>query len=303
MYQLEVDAGLFIECEEKDLVPEYNSLGFSDFYQEMLHILQVAPPGDLEALHLFDLRRTEVKMSVPEQISLYSKGITLHPNSSFLINQLGLTLSQQGLSNVAARLYSNAVKRNIWPHILQRPEWNYYPRLISKPWHNTNDHFFAKTLEAGYSIIRSELLANLNRDQISMSDDITNKAAVFEENMWKILYLKHPNADNYTKYANFFPKTLKILNDCNVSFIEVKFSSLQPGTHIKPHTGPSNNRLRIHLGLVHTGGARIRVGREWRTWTEGSVLIFDSSWEHEVYHNGTDIRIVLILDIWNAEAK
>ena len=29
--------------------------------------------------------------------------------------------------------------------------------------------------------------------------------------------------------------------------------------HIPPHTGPSNDQLRVHLSLVHTGGARIRV--------------------------------------------
>jgi len=43
------------------------------------------------------------------------------------------------------------------------------------------------------------------------------------------------------------------------------------------------------------------VGTEWHTWEEGKAIIFDDSWEHEVIHTGTDIRVVLIMDIWHPE--
>ena len=35
-----------------------------------------------------------------------------------------------------------------------------------------------------------------------------------------------------------------------------------PGTHVWPHTGPTNCRLRLHLGLVIPKHVAIRVGRE-----------------------------------------
>ena len=81
----------------------------------------------------------------------------------------------------------------------------------------------------------------------------------------------------------------------------LNFLLLKTGTHIRTHTGPSNERLRLHLTLIHSGGARIRVGNEWRTWQEGKAIIFDDSWEHEVIHTGDDDRVVLIMDIWHPE--
>ena len=30
---------------------------------------------------------------------------------------------------------------------------------------------------------------------------------------------------------------------------DVKFSLMQPGTIVRPHTGPTNKRIRLHLGL------------------------------------------------------
>ena len=79
------------------------------------------------------------------------------------------------------------------------------------------------------------------------------------------------------------------------------FSRLLPGTHIEPHCGPSNLRLRCHLGLVVPEGARIRVGTEVRAWEAGRCLVFDDSYEHEVWHEGEGERIVLICDMWHPD--
>ncbi len=42
-----------------------------------------------------------------------------------------------------------------------------------------------------------------------------------------------------------------------------------------------------------------RVGTETRQWQEGQVLVFDDSFEHEVWHNGTSDRIILSIDVWH----
>jgi aspartyl/asparaginyl beta-hydroxylase (cupin superfamily) len=74
------------------------------------------------------------------------------------------------------------------------------------------------------------------------------------------------------------------------------FSSLAPGTHIEPHTGFTNAVLRCHLGLVVPSGCSMRVGSETREWTEGGVLVFDDTIEHEVWHRGTSPRVILLVD-------
>lgn len=38
-----------------------------------------------------------------------------------------------------------------------------------------------------------------------------------------------------------------------------------------------------------------------RNWVEGKVIIFDDSFEHEVWHKGTEERLVLIVDVWHPE--
>merc|ERR1711988_1849670 len=78
-------------------------------------------------------------------------------------------------------------------------------------------------------------------------------------------------------------------------------SRLAPGTHLFAHCGPSNMRLTCHLGLVVPSGCQIRVGFEKRTWDEGKCIVFDDSWEHEVWHEGEEDRVVLLANFWHPE--
>lgn len=38
-----------------------------------------------------------------------------------------------------------------------------------------------------------------------------------------------------------------------------------------------------------------------RSWQEGKFLIFDDSFEHEVWHEGEGLRLVLIVDFWHPD--
>ena len=69
------------------------------------------------------------------------------------------------------------------------------------------------------------------------------------------------------------------------SFGVVKVSVMMPGTHVWPHCGPTNARLRLHLGLqVPSSEYMIKVrDAPPRAWKEGEVLLFDDSWEHEIW--------------------
>ena len=84
------------------------------------------------------------------------------------------------------------------------------------------------------------------------------------------------------------------------------------GAAVRPHCGPSNHRLRLHLPLLvpkrckqpsragQQGTAGIRVAGEVRRWRRGAVLVFDDGFEHEVWHScgGQAARLVLIVDVW-----
>lgn len=45
---------------------------------------------------------------------------------------------------------------------------------------------------------------------------------------------------------------------------QIKFSLMEAGTHVRPHVGPTNCRLRMHLGLSNTKDTFIRVDQEIR---------------------------------------
>jgi hypothetical protein len=83
------------------------------------------------------------------------------------------------------------------------------------------------------------------------------------------------------------------------------FSTLGPGATIKPHFGPSNLRVRVHLPLrVPSGDCGIRVGGETRRWRKGECLLFDDAYEHETWNlDASEPRTVLLLDVWHPEVQ
>ncbi len=76
-----------------------------------------------------------------------------------------------------------------------------------------------------------------------------------------------------------------------------KLVAFGPRTHILPICGPTNLRLRMHLPLKipASGAARMRVGKdnivEWRV---GEPLVFDDSFEHEVWNESESEEVILL---------
>ena len=59
---------------------------------------------------------------------------------------------------------------------------------------------------------------------------------------------------------------------------------LSGSTHVAPHHGIMNTKLRAHLPLlIPTDPAPVLVvAGQNITWTEGSIIVFDDTYEHEV---------------------
>ena len=105
------------------------------------------------------------------------------------------------------------------------------------------------------------------------------------------------------------PITTQLLKDSPICmhrhvFGNAMFSVLEPGSRIEAHTGPCNYRLRCHFPLITSPDYRLKVGRTVTSWQEGELVVFDDSFVHEVWHEGSsgDIdggRTVLIFDIWH----
>lgn len=95
------------------------------------------------------------------------------------------------------------------------------------------------------------------------------------------------------------PKTAALVD--RVPGLVVAFYSIfEPGTHVPPHRGVTKGLLNVHLGLIvptETEKCRIDVEGETRGWTPGKYLIFDETFEHEVWNETAEPRVVLFLQV------
>ncbi|GLV43167.1 Aspartyl beta-hydroxylase [Carabus blaptoides fortunei] len=215
---------------------------------------------------------------------------------------LGDALTRLGQTKEAIKVYEDGVTHKVFLSKYQRSLYN-VNRLTAKPWWSASGTAYSRffhLLKTNWKTIRDEGVALLNEKKyfVEETEDLrdTGKWAQFE------LFTRGFKLLNNCKKC---PETCKIIEsfpdarDCKRG--QVKFSVMHPGTHVWPHCGPTNSRLRAHLGLIIPSDTCIRVAEEIRYWKEGEVILFDDSFEHEVWHNGSDIRLILIIDVWHPE--
>ena len=187
-----------------------------------------------------------------------------------------------------------------YEHEFQRPS-NYFPGLTARPFHPTTDFDWISRLETNYGIIRSEYqrlraLVGTQPHHQGIADGLATKGN------WETLYL-YAGGRQIKSHQEVCPETTKILRSIRGvgSAGQAYFSVLTPETFIRPHGGPTNTRLRCHLGLITPEKCGLRVGSETREWKEGKCLVFDDSFEHEVWNDSHEERVVLLFDFWHPE--
>ncbi|MCE2706700.1 MAG: aspartyl/asparaginyl beta-hydroxylase domain-containing protein [Proteobacteria bacterium] len=167
---------------------------------------------------------------------------------------------------------------------------------MSRAWHDPQ-YPWIKTLEDNFYNIRDEALKIFEDNLMGIhpeNDDLAGNGT------WNTFFF-YKNGTKYEQNHELCPFTSSILSQISGVNIAGRtyFSAMTPGIHIKPHCGPHNFKLRTHLGIIAPEAAVIRVGDMTRSWPEGKCIVFDDSFEHEVWNHSTGIRIVLIVDVWN----
>ncbi|KAL1115785.1 hypothetical protein AAG570_006075 [Ranatra chinensis] len=200
------------------------------------------------------------------------------------------------------QVYERGVAKGLFRSKYQRSLYN-VDRLAAKPWwtqEQTTYRQFFKKLEANWKTIRDEGLSALK--SIGAFRDEAENLRDFGD--WKQFEL-YARGVKYAQNCRKAPVTCSLIEEFEPARScrrgQSKFSVMHPETHVWPHCGPTNCRLRAHLGLVVPPGTHIRVAEKTGTWVEGKVIVFDDSFEHEVWHNGTSFRLVLIVDVWHPD--
>lgn len=178
---------------------------------------------------------------------------------------------------------------------LQRPR-AYLAGLAAKPIHEPAAFPWTAQLEREFETIGAELSAL--RATVPSRPHPQDLA---EHGNWNVHYF-YLAGRRFEQNHRACPRTSAIIDTFPGARYagQVYFSVLTEGTHVMPHCGPTNTRLRCHFGLVVPKGCRLRVGNETHTWQPGRCLVFDDSFEHEVWISGGE-RIVLIADFWHPE--
>ena len=160
-----------------------------------------------------------------------------------------------------------------------------------------------RAIDAAYDEIREELERLLpQQDRMpryhELDDDLLYSSGRFHrDKRWSVFVLYCYGAWP-EENRRLCPKTCAALE--KVPYVnQAFFSILDPGKAIPPHTGPSRAYLRYHLGLrvPKHHPPKIRVKDELYTWKEGESVLFDDSWEHEIYNQSDGVRAVLIVDV------
>lgn len=167
----------------------------------------------------------------------------------------------------------------------------------AKEWHDAQRYFWVKLLEENYEAIKKEALNIFNENLMDVhpeNDDLSGYGT------WNTFFF-YKNGTKYLENHKKCPITSSILQ--KIPGVDIAgrtyFSAMTPGIHIKPHCGPHNFKLRTHLGIATHENAVIRVSDAIKPWQDGQCIVFDDSFEHEVWNRSDITRIVLIVDVWN----
>jgi beta-hydroxylase len=161
------------------------------------------------------------------------------------------------------------------------------------------DFPWATELAGDWRLIRRELdeVMQYRARMPSFHEIISEVSTITQDDAWKTFFLIGSAMDCSGNAARC-PETMRLLQRVP-GIVTAFFSILGPGKHIPAHRGAYNGVLRMHLGLsvpTPQQRCRIRIGDEIRHWNEGEVLIFDDTWNHEVWNDTDGWRVVLFVD-------
>lgn len=267
-------------------------------------VLAAAPHDGFAKVHYGFILKSENKIaeSIPYLREGLESGEPGTDDGRFYFH-LGDALQRTG-DESAYEWYETGHRRGHFASVWQRSLYN-VPGLRAQPWWTPEDTGYTdlvKVLERNWLTIRDEALSVLdgNSGQFLPEDEnLREKGDWGQFTLWQ-------QGRKTASSCRSVPKTCALLErypeatGCKRG--QIKFSVMRPGTHVWPHTGPTNCRLRMHLGLIiPPTGCRIRCTNQTREWEEGKVLIFDDSFEHEVWQEAERFRLIFIVDVWHPE--
>ena len=163
-----------------------------------------------------------------------------------------------------------------------------------------NSHFpWLSAFTENWEAIRSEAEAVMAfKDDIPAFHEISpDQYRLSTAKNWKT-YVLFGFGERLETNTKLTPVTASILETVP-NLQTAMFSILSPGYHIPAHKGVTKGILRSHLGLIipkDREKCRIRVDDTITAWKEGEIFVFDDTYEHEVWNETDEERVILLFD-------
>eukprot|EP01041_Mallomonas_annulata_P013499 gene13499-28638_t len=206
----------------------------------------------------------------------------------------------------SATIIKSAIcKTNAFPR--PNPSLFYFPGLRSMPIYPP-DNF--QTISNILKLNHTHILNEYNHLQnIGYSSDYEMKPDEHKLHQgkweWQSYILK---GKKQVSFQNNCPITSSILDSIpnimyQTPFSYTFFSKLHANTTINAHYGPCNLRIRCHYPLIvpPSGDYGMKIGGTTVRWTVGEPIYFDDCYEHKVWNNSNNERVVLLFDMWHPD--
>ena len=158
---------------------------------------------------------------------------------------------------------------------------------------------WVKHIEDNWEVIRDELADVLeDREALPNFQDISkDQIEITDDDRWKTFFI-YGYGFEAKLGVQMCPQTAALMRQIP-GMTTAMISILSPRKHILDHRGPYKGVLRYHLGLIvpkDADSCRIRVGEDIRHWQEGQSMVFDDTFNHEVWNDTDETRVVLFVD-------
>jgi beta-hydroxylase len=159
---------------------------------------------------------------------------------------------------------------------------------------------WVKHIEDNWMVIRDEAerLLEDRADLANFQDISKDQIEITDDDRWKTFFI-YGYGFEAKLGVEMCPRTAALMREIP-GMTTAMISILSPRKHILDHRGPYKGVLRYHLGLIVPEDAescRIRVGGDFRHWEEGKSMIFDDTFNHEVWNDTDETRVVLFVDV------
>lgn len=180
---------------------------------------------------------------------------------------------------------------------LQRP-LEFYPGLDTREIHDRERFPWVAALEGSFPRIQEEF-ARLVEGGSGFSTVYRAQTSTGE---WTASYF-WVFGKKVEETCRLCPETARLLSSIPgvAEFGTTLYSALAPHTHIAPHYGYTNAKLRCQLPLRVPGRCKLKVGDHEIEQQEGRCIVFDDSFLHSAWNDSDELRFVLVFDFFHPD--